>query len=159
MADTFDYRKAYEQISRDLKNALEERELLDAKIIGIRQTLSGLEASCESLGIDIEPSREAIFIREKSTLTEEIIKVLGATYPGYHRATVIKQKLEQLGHELSKYRNPLATIHMILKRQIEAGNVEINRNATGEKLFRLKTGNSKRRSRLADAMMGIPRKK
>src|SRR3954468_4337437 len=81
MADTFDYRKAYEQVSHDLKNALEERESLDRKIQSMRQTLTGLEASCESLGIEIEQSAEAMFFLESSSLPEEILAILRAVYP------------------------------------------------------------------------------
>jgi hypothetical protein len=138
MVDSFDYRKAYEQVSRDLKEALGQRDHLDAKIMGMRSTLSALATACEGAGIDIQPSAEADHIIASSSLPDEILAILRATYPGYHRATVIKEKLEQLGHDMSKYRNPLATIHMILKRQIEAYRVETATNAAGERLYRVR---------------------
>lgn len=136
MADSFDYGKAYEQVSRDLKKALAERDRLDKKITSMRQTLTALAASCEEEGIEVEQSLEAQYLLESSPLTEEILGVLRVVYPHYHRATVIKHKLEQLGHDMAKYTNPLATIHMILKRQIEAGTVEPGTNEAGEKLYR-----------------------
>lgn len=136
MAESFDYGKAYEQVSRELKSALEERERLDKKIITTRQTLAALAASCEQQGVEIQQSPEAEYLLENSPLPDEILSVLKAAYPGYHRATIIKEKLEQLGHDMRRYQNPLATIHMILKRQIESGKVETGSNQAGEKLFR-----------------------
>jgi hypothetical protein len=136
--EEFDYRKAYEQISRDLKKALEERDHLDAKISAIRTTITALAASCERAGIEIEHSAEAEHMVVSSSLPEEILSILRAAYPGYHRATVIKEKLEQLGHDLSRYKNPLATIHMILKRQVDALKAETAVNAAGERLYRVR---------------------
>jgi hypothetical protein len=136
MADSFDYRKAYEQVRSDLGNAIDERDRLDRKIATMRKTLTALAASCESEGIEIESSLEAEYLLENSTLPDEILSVLSMAYPRYHRATVIKEKLEQIGIDMSKYKNALATIHMILKRQIEAGKVEPGTNAAGEKLYR-----------------------
>src|SRR5437764_5752726 len=53
MSDSFDYRKAYEQVSRDLKKALADRDALDNKITNMRKTLAAMAASCESEGIEI----------------------------------------------------------------------------------------------------------
>jgi endonuclease/exonuclease/phosphatase (EEP) superfamily protein YafD len=138
MADSFDYGSAYEQVGRDLKNAIAERDRLEMKITTLRQTLTALAASCEQQGIEIEQSQEALYLLESSTLPDEILTVLRAAYPGYHRANTNKNKLELLGHDMSKYQNPLATIHMILKRQIEADKVESSKNKAGEKLFRVR---------------------
>jgi hypothetical protein len=102
----------------------------------MRTTLTALAASCENAGIDIEHSAEADYMIASSSLPDEILGILKAAYPGYHRATVIKEKLEQLGHDMSRYRNPLATIHMVLKRQVEALKAETATNAAGERLYR-----------------------
>jgi hypothetical protein len=136
MAESFDYGKAYKQVSNDLKSLLAERERLDRKISKARQTLEALATSCEEEGIEVEPSAEAQYLLESATLPDEILGILDRAYPNYHRATIIRDKLEQLGHDMSQYRNPLATIHMILKRQIEAGKVETGTNKQKEKLFR-----------------------
>lgn len=159
MADSFDYRKAYEQVSRDLKEALEQRDHLDAKITAMRGTLNALAASCESAGIDIEQSPEAEHMIASSSLPDEILAILKAQYPGYHRATIIREKLEQLGHDLRRYKNPLATIHMVLKRQVEACKAETAVNRAGERLYRYRQPMGGRMVRLAQKKMTPPPQK
>ncbi len=120
MSDSFDYGRAYEQISQDLKKALADRDALDNKITTMRKTLASIAASCESEGIEIKRSPEAEYLLETSTLTDEVVNVLRNEYPAWLFPTKIKSRLERLGHDLSKYNNPMATIHMILRRLLEA---------------------------------------
>jgi len=132
-------RKTYEKYQRELADLLSKKALLDRTIIAVRQTLQGLAALCEAENIEIDASPEAEYLLETSALPDEILSVLRARHPGYHRATIIKQQLEKLGHDMSKYKNPLATIHMVLKRLIEADKVETGTNEAGEKLYRAKS--------------------
>lgn len=129
-------KEIYERFRGELANLIARKAEIEKRIIAVRQTLEGLSVLCESEGVEIEPSSEAQYLLETSRLPDEILGILRATYPGYHRATVIKQKLEQLGHDMGKYQNPLATIHMVLKRLVEADKVETGTNKDQEKLYR-----------------------
>lgn len=142
------YRLAYEAAQRELAELLHERERIDKRTVTVRENLKALASLCEGFGSEVPPSPEADYLLENSALPDEILAILRAEYPGYHRATVIKTRLERLGHEMGKYQNPLATIHMILKRQFEAGKVETATNARGEKLYRA--------PRMTDALYGAP---
>jgi hypothetical protein len=46
----------------------------------------------------------------------------------------IKKELEALGRDLSKYSNPQATIHMVLKRMAESGEV-LEKTSDGKKVY------------------------
>lgn len=124
MAESSDYRKAYEAAQRELNDLLSDQQKLERRIVTVRQSLQTLATLCEEEGIEVKPSSDAEYLLEKSTLADEIRSILIAEYPGWQRPNVVKEKLERLGHDLTKYSNPQATIHMILKRMVEAGEAQ-----------------------------------
>lgn len=124
MTGPSDYKKAYQAAQKELTELLSQREKLEKRIIAVRQTLQGLAALCKSENIKIDPSPEAEQLLANSKLTDEILSILRGDSPMFLRPAHIKSHLELVGHDMSKYRNPLATIHMVLKRQVEAGRVE-----------------------------------
>ena len=132
MENSSSYWKAYEHAQRELKDLLVQQEKLETRIVIVRQSLQTLASLCESQ----DSTPEAEYLLENSALPDEILSILRAVYPSYHRATIIKTQLERLGHDMTKYQNPLATIHMILKRLVDAGKVETGTNKAAEKLYR-----------------------
>jgi hypothetical protein len=141
MAQSSDYRKAYESAKSELTNLLAKLKEMEKRIVLIRQSLQTLATLAESEGIEIEPSAEAAYLLEHSTLADEIRAILKSAWPGYARPHVVKQALELMGHDLSKYRNPQATIHMVLKRMAESHEVTEgtipNGSDAGKKTYRI----------------------
>lgn len=124
MAPPTDYRKTYETAQRELADLLSEQDRIGKRILTVRKSLQTLAELCEDEGLDIEASREAAYILENTNLADDIREILKSAWPGYLRPHVVKQNLEALGRDLSKYRNAQATVHMVLKRMTESGEVE-----------------------------------
>jgi hypothetical protein len=138
MTNSTDYQKAYDSARQELADLLAKQQELEKRMVLVRQSLQTLSSLCESEGIQITPSTEASYLLENSTLADEIRTILKAAGPEFMRPRHIKVALEHLGHDLAQYQNPQATIHMVLKRMAESGEVQeetIPRD--GKKTYRL----------------------
>ena len=71
-----------------------------------------------------------------SALPDEIVNILKARYPDELRPVDVRQQLEKLGHDMDAYTNPLATIHMVLKRLVEANRIRERQHAQGFRVYR-----------------------
>jgi hypothetical protein len=138
MADSSDYRRAYEAAQRELAELLQIQEGLEKRITLVRQNVQSLKELCESEDIKISPSLEAKYLLENSALPDEIAYILSARYPDELRPTDVRQQLERLGHDLSTYTNPMATIHMVLKRLTEAGRIRERQHSQGFKVYQFR---------------------
>jgi len=137
MTESSDYRKAYEAAKQELIDLLSQQERVEKRLVVVRQSIQTLAELCEGEGIDVDPSDEADALIDKSSLAEEIRTILQSQYPGWLRPSMVKQHLGRLGHDLSEYKNPQATIHMVLKRLVESGDVqETTTPDDGKKIYR-----------------------
>jgi hypothetical protein len=118
------YRKAYEDAKQELAELLVRQESLEKRKVQLRKTIESLAELCENEDVQIEPSTEAAYLLENSTLAEEIRAILKAQYPAWLRPLRVKNELEAIGHDLSKYPNPQAAIHMVLKRMAQSGEAQ-----------------------------------
>src|SRR5690348_7327967 len=107
---TSDYRKAYEAAKRELEDVIRQQEVLERRKLRLRKTIEALAEQCEAEAITIEPSPDAAYLVEKTKLADEIRAIMYAT--DWIRPSQIKDDLEKLGHDLSKYGNPQAAIQM-----------------------------------------------
>jgi len=128
MGKSSNYRKAYEEAKQELSDLLSERGQIEKRLIVVRMSIQTLAALCEGQGIEVDASDEAEALLAHSTLAEEIRAVLQAHYPTYLRPHWVKAELQRLGHDLSNYRNPQASIQMVLKRMVDSGDVEEQTN-------------------------------
>jgi hypothetical protein len=116
--ETSDYRHAYTRAKKELQSLLNVQQQTEKRLLVVRKSLETLKELCATEGINIEPSEEAASLIEYSTLADEIRTILKA-HPGVGlRPHQLKEELTKLGHDLSQYQNPQATIHMILKRMV-----------------------------------------
>lgn len=140
MADSF-YKRAYKEAQKELTDLVTQQEEIERRILMLRQTVSNLQALCESKKIEIMPSPGDEYIVEylltKSTLPDEIVTILRAYWPAWNRPSEVRNELEKLGYDMARYTNPLATITMVLKRLVEAGKVqEMVHTEQGYKMYR-----------------------
>jgi hypothetical protein len=112
-------RKAYKATQRDLDRLLSQQQKLEKEIVSIRKTLQELHSFCEFAGLQVEPASGA-YLLEKSELRDEIRSILIANYPGWTRPNQVVAELERIGHDLTRFSNPQASIQMVLKRMVEA---------------------------------------
>jgi hypothetical protein len=138
MAQSTDYQKAYESAKQELADLLAKQQELQRRMVLVRQSLQTLAGLCESEAVQFEPSAEAAYLLEQSSLADEIRTVLKAASPASLRPNQVKCSLERLGHNLTEYQNPQATIHMVLKRMAESGEVHVTTiPQDGKKTYRL----------------------
>jgi hypothetical protein len=138
MAQSNDYRNAYESAKQELADLLATQQEAEKRIVLVRQSLQTLAGLCESEGVEFAPSTEASYLLERSTLADEIRTILKAAWPECLRPRHVKCALERLGHDLAQYQNPQATIHMVLKRMAESGELqELTVPRDGKKTYRL----------------------
>jgi hypothetical protein len=115
------YSDAYNAAKAELKIVIAEQQKLEKKKLFLRKALANLAELCESHGSAVDRNSEATNILDRSSLAAETKNVLQSLHPEYVTPHSIKEVIEKLGHNLSKYRNPQAAIHTVLKRMAEAG--------------------------------------
>lgn len=135
MTPTSDYRKAYEAAKQELTDLLAHQESVEKRIVIVRQSLQTLATLCESEGVEVKPSAEAEGLLALSGLAADIRAVLSAHCLVWFRPNGVKSELERLGRDLSEYKNPQATIHMVLKRMVESGEIEEKTDAEGKAIY------------------------
>ncbi len=133
--ESSDYRKAYASAKRELAEILSEQERLQKRLVGVRQLIQALATVCEDEGIEVPPSEEAEYLLTNTPLADEIRSVLRAQHPEWMRPKDVRDQLEQLGKDIAHFQNPLATIHMILKRLVESKQAQEDANEDGKKIY------------------------
>lgn len=130
------YKQAYEKTKDELSGLLVRRDQIEKRIVVLRKNVEGLAALCETEGVSVTPSREAQYILDTAGMAAEIEAVLKSHSPSYMRPGTIRDELAGLGHKMSEYQNALATVQAVLKRMVEAGNVEEDVDKDGKKIYR-----------------------
>jgi hypothetical protein len=130
-----DYRKAYASAKRELAEILSEQERLQKKLVVVRQLIQVLTNLCEDEGIEVPSSEQAEYLLTNTSVADEIRSILRAQHPEWMRPKDVRDQLKRLGKDVTSFRNPLATIHMILKRLAESNQAEESTNSEGKKIY------------------------
>jgi hypothetical protein len=137
MSSSTDYRKAYDTAKEELAMLIAAKDEIEKRIVIVRKSLESLATLCQSEDIAVGPSIEAAYLVQNTTIPEEIKKILKAEYPSWLRPHSVKAALERLGHDLTKYTNPQAAIHMALKRMVDAKEIEEGKDSKdGKQIYR-----------------------
>jgi DNA-binding PadR family transcriptional regulator len=123
------HRKSYEAAIEELSELAEKREELenlldavDSELARIKWAVKGIANLC-----DAHPEKEYphLFPEDVSPdvgFTDAIREILNADAGfTYHSPVSVRNVLEKNGFDLKKYKNPLASIHTILKRLVKQG--------------------------------------
>lgn len=105
-----DYRKALEAASREWETLAAERARLDKRLAGLQQTIATLSRLCgyvPTVPFGLADACRLILMRREQPMT----------------AGQVREELEMMGFDLARQANPLASIHVTLKRLVEAGQV------------------------------------
>lgn len=132
-----DYSRAYETAKLELAELIFAEERLARRKVELRKTIEILGSLCENEQIEVNPSPQAAYLLEHSSLADEIRQVLRSKYPDWLRPLQIKNELEKLGHDFGEHPNPQATIQMVLKRMAESESKEAEESIQdGKKAYR-----------------------
>lgn len=108
---TDEYRTALDAASREYETLLAERARIDARIAQLAQTIGSLMRLC-----NLQPT-------VGWGLTDAVRGVLRAA--GHPLTAVeVRDQLEAMGFDIARYSNDLASIHTVLKRLNQAGEVD-----------------------------------
>ena len=127
-----DYKKSLEAAIQELSTLMEREEKAEAKLEEIRgrvrvvrQGIYGLARMCNA-----EPEFEYPHLFPDSNkpdvgFTDAVREVLRSHTPNYLSPVGVRNELQDKGFDLAGYKNPLASIHTILKRLEKMGQAEI----------------------------------
>jgi len=144
------YKQALDNALRELSDLINERDKLDEKrdeldkrIRELREGLSGLAILCETNTNKLAESHPQLFpdlIPPDMGLTDAIRTALQVKRIFYSPVEV-RDQLEYLLYDLSKYKHVLPSIHTILKRLVDSKEVEPG-NRDGQVVYRWRGPNS-----------------
>jgi len=133
---TKSYDRALYEAKQDLAHLLVQREKIDRKIARLQAVISDLQnLSAELLRKDMERSIERVVKAHlKLGITDNARVILKETFFPM-TAVDLKEKLEAKKLDLSRYSNPLAVIHTVLKRLVKNGEVRVIPQERGKKAY------------------------
>jgi hypothetical protein len=105
-----DYRRALEAAVREYEQAIADRAALDGRIAQLQQTIGTLTKLCgftPTVPLGLTDACRMVLRNAGAPMTP----------------TAIRDRLQAVGLDLTRYANPLAAIHTVLKRLVEAGEV------------------------------------
>ena len=106
-----DYRQALETASREWERLAAQRAELDSRLADLQRTIASLMRLCgfePTVGFGLTDACRLILWRHRGEALS---------------ARRVKEELEILGRDLSNHSNPLASIHVTLKRLVAGGEV------------------------------------
>ena len=106
-----DYRQALDTASREWERLASQRADLDSRLADLQRTIASLMRLCgfePTVGFGMTDACRLILCRHRGEALS---------------ARRVKEELEILGRDLSDHANPLASIHVTLKRLVAAGEV------------------------------------
>ena len=113
-----EYRQALDAARVELERLEEQREEMDNRITQLKQTIVSLATLCNDKAILAKLAK----LVEAAGITDNCREVL-RTSDFALSALEVKDRLLKLGLDASKYTNLLASIHAVLKRLAESGEV------------------------------------
>ncbi len=131
------YKTAMQTTLADLAESLEEREGLEDRLEEVISRISSLRETAYSLSglCDIDPRKENphLFQEDISPDVGFTDAVRGVFEPALMLTPVnVRDRLKERGFRLESYKNPLASIHTILKRLKKAGELMVWDEGTDE---------------------------
>jgi hypothetical protein len=121
-----DYKEMAVKIRTELECLEIEQENIERQIARLKQALVGLVPLSEPPVDSTIAAEVAAFVNE-TTLADAVRQILRAAESPL-TPTEIKQKLVNMGKDLSGQKNVMASIHSLLKRLVESEEIESKEN-------------------------------
>jgi hypothetical protein len=133
---TKNYDRALREAEQDLARLLVQREQIDRKVARLQAVISDLQDLCAEL-IQKHFDREVDQVIKadlKMGITELSRLILKEKFFPM-TASDLKKSIEARKLNLSRYSNPLAVIHTVLKRLVQSGEVKVIPQKHGKKAY------------------------
>ncbi|HEX2343778.1 MAG TPA: hypothetical protein VHI98_25130 [Vicinamibacterales bacterium] len=121
-----EYRRALEAAIKEYERLQSERDAVETRLAQLRQIIAGLGPLCEL------PSRRTP--PPELGLTDACRSALRASLAGL-TAGDVRERIRGLGIDLDSYSNPLASIHIVLKRLVASGEAFTYRGRDGKPVY------------------------
>lgn len=100
-------------LQQEMGECLKRQEQLEKKIVALRQTITALS--------DVLGER---FVEEDSLGLTDAVRIAFKTYGQPMAPTDVKDRLEQMGYDTTKYGNLMASVHTIINRLQRQGQIK-----------------------------------
>ena len=114
------FETALKEARRVLKEAYDDRSLIEQRIVRLKQTIDGLAALCEP-----EPEEDFVQVNGGNlpegygtSLTDAIRRIFSVSTEPMLTPTEVRDGLLAMGVDIAKYKQPLVPIHNTLKRLV-----------------------------------------
>jgi len=138
MSDTHEYVTALDKAISDLETRVQKRDILNAEIAGLRETVRVLSSL-----VGIAPDKQkrvalllAMVDSATPTLTDAIRSLLTRSHPVEMTTTEIRNALEESNFNFGEFSNPLSACHSALKRLESDGHIEKGKPKDGKASYR-----------------------
>ena len=138
MSPNDEYAKALEKAVSDLSDRVQRRELLNAEIAGLRETVRVLTSRIPLTQAWQERIAQLLAAVDYATpsLTDSIRGLLARVSPKEMTAIEIRNALEESGFDFEDFSNSLSACHASLKRLLKEDEVEAGKARDGKTTFR-----------------------
>jgi hypothetical protein len=154
-----DYHRTLYEAKQDLARHLVKRQELDEKIARLHAVVTNLQNLCAEMdrkrfdkGVDRVIKKDL-----KAGITQSARVILQETFFPVTPSDLLK-KIEARKYNLTRYVNPLAVIHTVLKRLVRGGEVRETLQAHGKKTYQWVTTADKALSELQKSNQRVVQK-
>lgn len=132
-----EYTKALDKALSDLENRVQARDVLNAEIAGLKETVRVLSSRVRLSAEKQKQVAQLIAMVDSATptLTDAVRTLLTREYPKHMTAVEVRNALEE-GSDFDDFSNSLSACHAALKRMLADGEVEPGPKRDGKPTYR-----------------------
>jgi division protein CdvB (Snf7/Vps24/ESCRT-III family) len=133
---TTKYHRALFQAEQDLARCLVQRQKIDHKVARLQAVITQLQDLCAEMDHkNFERRVERVVKADLNMGITELARVFLKEMSLPMTASDLKEKMEARKLDVSRYANPLAVIHTVLKRLVQSGEVKVVPRKRGKKAY------------------------
>jgi DNA-binding transcriptional regulator GbsR (MarR family) len=130
------YRRALFDANQDLARCLEQRQKIDHKVARLQAVVSQLQDLCAELDQKHFARRVERVVKADLTMgITELARVILKETSLPMTASDLKERMQARKLDLSRYSNPMAVIHTVLKRLVQSGEAKVVPQKQGKKAY------------------------
>jgi predicted membrane GTPase involved in stress response len=133
---TANYRRALFEADQELARCLVQRQKIDHKVARLQAVIGQLQDLCAELDQkNFQRRVERVVKADLKIGITELARVILKEMSLPMTASDLKEKMEARKLDVSRYSNPLAVIHTVLKRLVQSGEVKVVPQKQGKKAY------------------------
>lgn len=133
---TANYRRALFEADQELARCLVQRQKIDHKVARLQSVIGQLQDLCAELDQkNFQRRVERVVKTDLKIGITELARVILKEMSLPMTASDLKEKMEARKLDVSRYSNPLAVIHTVLKRLVQSGEVKVVPRKQGKKAY------------------------